>query len=61
MNLHKENPRKIATLIVKGNLELGEVPSVRRPLVQAEIDDLTKPASKPKPKPKPKPAPATEG
>lgn len=41
MDLYKENPRRIASLIVNGNLEIGEVPSIRRSLVQAEIDKMT--------------------
>lgn len=56
MDLYKENPRRIASLIVNGNLEIGEVPSIWRSLVQAEIDELEKKAKKPKKPKKPKKA-----
>ena len=37
MNLAKEPLRKIAVLIHRGNLQLGEVPSARRSAVEVEI------------------------
>ncbi len=40
MDLVKTDPRRIATLILNGKLELGEVPARRRPTVTDYIEEL---------------------
>lgn len=40
MNLAKANPRTIATLILNGNRELGEVPTSQRSVVTTYIEEL---------------------
>ena len=72
MDLLKADPKRMASLIVNGRLELGEVPARRRTIVAECVETLKAEAAakaeaeaaakkpKPKPKPKPKAAKGTE-